>query len=94
MKRKHLFGITAFLGFFGTLVSCNQNVTVIDKEVRHVVDSVEYHGIGHDNTLQSTPYWRVHFKDVEYTVTSHRSCEVGDTIVVIERTLKRIENGK
>jgi hypothetical protein len=53
-----------------------------------VIDSVEYHPIGYDNTLQTTPYWKLHLNNREYKIVSHRHYQKGDTIEVIERKIK------
>jgi hypothetical protein len=53
-----------------------------------VIDSVEYHPIGYDNTLQTTPYWKLHLNNGEYKIVSHRHYQKGDTIEVIERKIK------
>ena len=68
-----------------TLVSCTNKVNYTEYEIKCVVDTVEYHGIGQDHTLQTTPYSRVHLKEVNMWVKSYRSVEVGDTMSIIVR---------
>jgi hypothetical protein len=55
------------------------------------VSSVEYHPIGGDNTLQTTPYWKLHLTNASdtITITSLRSYEVGDSTQVIIRKFKK-----
>ena len=67
------------------LVSCTTKVDFTQYEVKCVVDSVEYHGIGQDHTLQTTPYSRVHLKEMNMWVKSYRNVEVGDTMSIIVR---------
>jgi len=55
------------------------------------VDSVDYHGVGHDNTLQVEPYWKVWTSNPRLVVRSRHPVEVGDSITVIIQNLK---NGK
>ena len=47
------------------------------------VDSVDYRGIGHDNTLQLDPYWKVWTSNPRLVVRSGHAVEVGDSITVI-----------
>jgi hypothetical protein len=54
-----------------------------------VIDSVEYHGVGHDNTLQTTPYWKLYLREPKMKITSYRCYDKGDTIEVIERKIKK-----
>ena len=51
------------------------------------IDSVEYHPIGSDNTLQTTPYWKVHAEGTDFNITRYRNFEVGDSIELIERRI-------
>ena len=48
---KSLLFISCVVG----LLSCNVK-SYEDNVLKYSVDSVEYHGIGQDNTLQTTPY--------------------------------------
>lgn len=77
-----------------TLFSCTIKGHYEDEPTMLKVDSVGYHGIGCDNTLQTTPYWKLYLVNEKDTVslTSHRSYEVGDSIQVIFR--KFISDGK
>jgi hypothetical protein len=76
-----------FLGLI--LMSCKYKTQYSDTKIPCVVDSVEYHGIGCDNTLQTTPYWKLYLKNPEIKITSYRSYEKGDTVYVIERKIKK-----
>jgi hypothetical protein len=53
---------------------------VLETKMKFVLDSVEYHGIGQDNTLQTTPYWRVHLKEKNLWTKIITRQEVGDTV--------------
>jgi hypothetical protein len=72
------------------LTSCDNNYTVVEKEVTYVVDSVDYHQIGEDNTLQTTPYWKLYLKEPDMWIRSNSKYENGDTITV--RVLTAIKN--
>jgi hypothetical protein len=67
------------------LTSCDDNYVVVEKEVTYVVDSIDYHQIGEDNTLQTTPYWKIYLKGEKVGVTSYRRYEIGDTIKIITK---------
>ena len=69
------------------LTSCDNNYVIVEKEVTYVVDSTDYHQIGEDNTLQTTPYWKLHLKGEEVGVTSFRRYEIGDTIKTITKKI-------
>jgi hypothetical protein len=69
------------------LSSCDDNYTVVEKEVTYVVDSVDYHRIGEDNTLQTTPYWKIYFKGEKVGVRLYRRYEIGDTIKLITKKI-------
>lgn len=69
------------------LTSCDNNHVVVEKEVTCVVDSIDYHQIGEDNTLQTTPYWKLYLKGEEVGVTSFRRYEIGDTINIITKKI-------
>ena len=64
----------------GLISSCNMKPDVLETKMKLVIDSVEYHGIGQDHSLQTTPYWRVHLneKNLWTKVITHQ--EVGDTV--------------
>jgi hypothetical protein len=53
---------------------------VLETKMKFVIDSVEYHGIGQDNTLQTTPYWRVHLKEKNLWTKVITRQKVGDTV--------------
>jgi hypothetical protein len=64
----------------GLISSCNMKPDVLETKMKFVLDSVEYHGIGQDNTLQTTPYWRVHLKEKNLWTKVITRQEVGDTV--------------
>lgn len=64
----------------GLISSCNMKPDVLETKMKFVLDSVEYHGIGQDNTLQTTPYWRVHLKEKNLWTKIITRQEVGDTV--------------
>ena len=66
------------------LVSCTNNVTYTNTESTKIVDSVEYHGIGQDHSLQTTPYWNVHVNDSIW-IRSTSPVKKGDRIIFISR---------
>jgi hypothetical protein len=53
---------------------------VLETKMKCVIDSVEYHGIGQDNTLQTTPYWRIHLKENDLWAKVIKPQNVGDTV--------------
>ena len=72
--------------------SCNNdNLQVIETHELKIVDSVEYHPIGSDNTLQTTPYWKVRLVGETVGIRSYRKYNVGDTIEVIKKVIKKIK---
>jgi hypothetical protein len=76
---KHLLYILLLTG----LVSCVDKVNYTTTKSSCVVDSVEYHGIGQDNSLQTTPYWNVHLKDSNIWIRSYHPYKKGDTITLV-----------
>ena len=48
-----------------------------------VIDSVDYHQPGKDNTLQVTPYWKCHLKGTNVWVRVTENKEVGDSLHMI-----------
>lgn len=76
---KHLLYILLLTG----LVSCVDKVNYTSTKSFCVVDSVEYHGVGQDNSLQTTPYWNVHVKDSSFWVRSYHPYKKGDTIILV-----------
>ena len=65
--------------------SCYVKNDITDTEMKSVVDSVEYHGIGQDNSLQTTPYWRVHVKGHDTWIRTQSPMNVGDSMTIILR---------
>jgi len=82
---KHLLYILLLTG----LVSCTDKVTYTSKELHCIVDSVEYHGVGQDNSLQTTPYWNVHVKDSSFWIRSNYPIKKGEIITLIYRKYEK-----
>jgi len=78
---KHLFFILSLTIF----VACNDRVNITETKTYYTIDSVQYHGIGQDNTLQTSPYWKLHLKKSNTWIFSKLNYEKNDTIVVIVR---------
>ena len=68
------------------LYNCKKSYICYDEKVIYQIDSVEYHSIGSDNTLQVTPYWRVRLKGTKIFITTYDNKEKGDSISMIKRT--------
>jgi len=64
----------------GLISSCTMKPDVLETKMKCVIDSVEYHGIGQDNTLQTTPYWRIHLKENDLWTKVLEPQNVGDTV--------------
>jgi len=64
----------------GLMSSCTMKPDVLETKMKCVIDSVEYHGIGQDNTLQTTPYWRIHLKENDLWTKVIKPQNVGDTV--------------
>jgi hypothetical protein len=64
----------------GLISSCTMKPDVLETKMKCVIDSVEYHGIGQDNTLQTTPYWRIHLKENDLWTKVIKPQNVGDTV--------------
>ena len=67
------------------LTSCSIKTDFEESELKCVVDSAEYHGIGQDNTLQTTPYWKIHLKETDMWVRTQNQTNVGDTVRILLR---------
>jgi hypothetical protein len=67
------------------LSSCNLKPDYLETKMGFAVDSVEYHGIGQDNSLQTTPYWRVHLKESEIWLRMSNPTQVGDSVTILLR---------
>jgi hypothetical protein len=70
------------------IVSCdsNLNVKIIEVPTQFTIDSVQYHGVGSDNTLQVSPYWKLHLTEPDMWIRSNSKYEKGDTITIRVRT--------
>jgi len=79
-----LIGLLTLLFYF---VSTFKSPNFYTTRVKYEVDSVEYHPIGGDNTLQTTPYWKCHLKGTRINVTSYQMRSKGDSMEVIEKKL-------
>ena len=67
------------------LSACNIKPDYVETKMEFVVDSVEYHGIGQDNSLQTTPYWKVHLKESEIWLRMSNPTQVGDSVTILLR---------
>lgn len=76
-----------FLGLI--LMSCKYKDNHTDTKVKCVIDSVEYHGVGYDNTLQLTPYWKLYLKEPQLKIRSYKPYDKGDTIYIIKRKINK-----
>lgn len=68
------------------LYNCKKSYISYDEKVMYQIDSVEYHSIGSDNTLQVTPYWKVRLKGTNIFITTYDNKGKGDSISMIKRT--------
>ena len=75
---KQLLFLLTLIGF----TSCDSNVKIIEVPTQFTIDSVQYHGIGSDNTLQVSPYWKLHLREPDMWIRSNSNYENGDTITV------------
>lgn len=72
--------------FFDIFTGCSDDkYNVQMKMTMYEIDSVDYHYMGRDNTLQSTPYWRLRLKGTDRFIHSYRTYSVGDSITVTEK---------
>lgn len=84
-----------FLSVLIVISSClffwctSKGVKITERYNYYIVDSVDYHPPGRDNTLQVTPYWRVKLLDKNFFVTTYKPYSIGDTLVVIERYISK-----
>ena len=72
------------------MVSCTIKGSYTETPTMFRVSFVDYHHISSDNTLQTTPYWKLHLTNAydTLTITSLRSYDVGDSIEVIIRKFR------
>ena len=64
------------------IVSCDSNVKIIETPTQFTIDSVQYHGVGSDHTLQVSPYWKLHLVEPDIWIRSNSKYEKGDKITV------------
>ena len=79
---KQLLFLLTLIGF----TSCDSNVKIIETPTQFTIDSVQYHGVGSDNTLQVSPYWKLHLTEPDIWIRSNSKYEKGDTITIRVRT--------
>jgi hypothetical protein len=79
---KQLLFLLTLIGF----TSCNSKYTITETPTDCVIDSVQYHGVGSDNTLQVSPYWKLHLTEPDIWIRSNSKHEKGDTITIRVRT--------
>jgi hypothetical protein len=75
---KRLLFLLTLIGF----TSCDSNVKIIETPTQFTIDSVQYHGVGSDNTLQVSPYWKLHLTEPDIWIRSNSKYEKGDKITV------------
>jgi hypothetical protein len=79
---KQLLFLLTLIGF----TSCNSKYTITETPTDCVIDSVQYHGVGSDNTLQVSPYWKLHLVEPDIWIRSNSKYKKGDTITISVRT--------
>jgi hypothetical protein len=79
---KQLLFLLTLIGF----TSCNSKYTITETPRDCVIDSVQYHGVGSDNTLQISPYWKLHLTEPNIWIRSNSKYKKGDTITIRVRT--------
>jgi hypothetical protein len=85
---KHLLYVLLLTG----LISCVDKVNYTSTKSFCIVDSVEYHGVGQDHSLQTTPYWNVHVKDSTFWIRAAYPVQKGDTMILVYRKYKNPAN--
>lgn len=72
--------------FFDIFTGCSDDkYNVQMKMTMYEIDSVDYHYMGRDNTLQSTQYWKLRLKGTDRFIHAYRPYSVGDSITVTEK---------
>jgi len=71
------------------MTSCMNNQKVIDTPTQYLIDSISYHPPSLDNTLQVSPYWKIHLNGTDVWIKSNigYNYKKGDTITVIVRKM-------
>jgi hypothetical protein len=71
------------------MTSCMNNQKVIDIPTQYLIDSISYHPPSLDNTLQVSPYWKIHLNGTDVWIKSNIGYKYkkGDTITVIVRQM-------
>jgi hypothetical protein len=91
LNKQTLLGIIILLvilsGLFIVINNSKKDYISIDEKVNYRIDSVQYHPMGSDNTLQVTPYWKARLEGTDFFVTCYEKKEKGDSIIMIRRTL-------
>ena len=72
------------------ITSCDSKYTINETPTQFTIDSIQYHGVGSDNTLQVSPYWKLHLKEPDIWIRSNSKYENGDKITV--RVLTALKN--
>jgi hypothetical protein len=75
---KQLLLLLTLIGF----TSCDSNVKITETPTQFTIDSVQYHGVGSDNTLQVSPYWKIHLVEPDIWIHSNSKYQKGDKITV------------
>jgi len=79
---KQLLFLLTLIGF----TSCDSKYTITEIPRDCVIDSVQYHGVGSDHTLQVSPYWKLHLTEPDIWIRSNSKYKKGDTITIRFRT--------
>ena len=70
------------------ITSCTNDYVITETPTSYYIDSVQYHGVGHDNTLQVSPYWKLHLQEPNVWIRSNVKYSKGDSVVVNVRKIK------
>ena len=81
---KYLIYFLMLVGF----ASCTNEYTITETPTSYYIDSVQYHGVGYDNTLQVSPYWKLHLQEPNVWIHSNEKYSKDDSIVVNVRKIK------
>ena len=83
---KYLF-VILLIGFLIAIIAVPKSEIKTTQKIC-TIDSVEFHGMGHDNTLQIDPYYKIHLKEYNMWTRTHFKYKVGDSIVISVRAIK------
>jgi hypothetical protein len=84
---KYLFSILFIAFVVVIIVTPKPELKTTQKTC--TIDSVEYHGMGHDNISQIDPYWKIHLKELNMWSRTHFNYTKGDSIDIYVKQLKK-----